>query len=194
MELPFIICIGKNDPFLGPQVCAISKSGLDYERFEIILKDIFSIKTKYVLLDYPEYYAQGLKVNVRANEKDAVIIYAILILRDNKLPRLTVNHLENIEGSFLKMPRESTFHGDINVEEAKRFFKSIINRYSEKKAILPLEAYSHKIRGEITTIFGLCEFIIKHKVLDKPDKNFIEYIKIMLESCNELNDVLERIT
>ena len=189
---PFIIIIGKYDQILGPRALSSSFPVKNEDFIHNLLRDALNTNNKYVNLDYNEFYAQINKVKIEdLNARGGKQLYAIILLRHSQYPLITSYHFHRIEMLFHNI-------GDINILKDddtlfKDFFKKINEIYIKKEEILPIESLNLKIRSGITTIQGFCELILegkKNNNLPEQTENF--YVELILKSCKEMTDALER--
>jgi hypothetical protein len=184
--------IGKYDHILGPKPLYCSREIADPSFLERVLRDGLHTKSKYIILDFDEAYAQGFKVDVddpAARGKKQ--LYVIILLRDAALPQIPIIYLKRMEMLFLKTGRERILQDD--EDDLERFSNEVNEIYYDKKEILPLESLNLQIRSGINTIQGFCE-LITEEAKNNPQmvvKDVIYYVLMMLDSCKEITKSLD---
>lgn len=191
---PFIVIIGKYDQILGPQALfsSVDKDVKNKEFFRDLLRDALNTKNKFVILDFNKFYAQVCKVEVEdKTARGGKQLYALILLRHVEHPIIPILHLKRIEMMFLKIGNQNILKDDI--EDFQDFFEEINDIYIKKDEILPLESVNLQIRSGVTTIQGFCE-LMKEQIKSKEltDDDALVYIDMLLDSCKEIVDALEK--
>ncbi|MHA1679558.1 MAG: hypothetical protein ACTSUE_01030 [Promethearchaeota archaeon] len=189
---PFLVILGKYDHILGPKPLYYSNKLTDVDFIERVLRDTLHTKSKYVILDFDEIYAQGCKIEVEdESARGRKQLYVIILLRDSSQPQIPIIHFKRMEMIFHKIGKDVILLDDEMI--FKDFFNQINKIYVEKKEILPLESLNLQIRSGVNTIQGFCELIVSEyddgKTLARDDLLF--YIQMMLESCEEITKALD---
>jgi hypothetical protein len=93
---------------------------------------------------------------------------------------------------FLSITHDLILADDVTAFE--EFFKEVSNIYMKKDEILPLESTNMQIRSGINTIQGFCEIIIEQMKINGeiPKKEINNYIEMMLDSCKDIIETLEK--
>ncbi|MEX2684057.1 MAG: hypothetical protein Q6373_020985 [Candidatus Sigynarchaeota archaeon] len=189
---PFLTIIGKYDHILGPRPLYHSDQLKDDSFIERVLRDALHTKSKHVILDFADLYAQGNKIEVEdPGARGKKQLYVVILLRDAALPQIPPIYFKRIEMLFHKIGREMILQDD---RETFEHFSNEINEiYLEKKEILPLESLNHQIRSGINTIQGFCELILNEKNTKGsiPEQDLVMYVEMMLDSCNEIIKALD---
>ncbi|MGB5913159.1 MAG: hypothetical protein WBH31_18360 [Promethearchaeia archaeon] len=192
-KYPFILIVGKYDHVLGPRAL-YSSITLSNENFvRNLLRDALNTKNKFVILDFNQFYSQIYKIEIEdPSARGGKQLYAIIILRDVEYPLIPILHFKRIVMIFQKIAREKVLADDIDSFEG--FFKEVSEIYMRKDEILPLESINLQIRSGVNTIQGFCQLILeqmkKEKNLSK--KDIQSYIEMMLDSCKDIIDALEK--
>ena len=190
---PFIIIIGKYDHVLGPREMISTVEIKDKDFSRNLLRDALNTKSKYVILDFDQFYSQVCKIDIEdKNARGGKQLYALILLRDVEYPLIPILHLKRMEMIFHKIGHERILKDDL---DAFRLFAQEINEiYLRKEDILPLESVNLQIRSGINTIQGFCELILEDKsqgsCLSEEDIN--TYVEMMLDSCDDIIDALNQ--
>ncbi|MBD3215169.1 MAG: hypothetical protein GF311_21360 [Candidatus Lokiarchaeota archaeon] len=191
-KFPFITIIGKYDHILGPS-CLYTPVEYEDENFiKNLLRDALNTKNKFVILNHDKFYSQTCKV--RINDEDARgrnQLYAIILLRHIEKPLIPTVHFKKIEMLFRKVGEAEILKDNINVFD--EFARQIRETYFNKDELLPLESCNLKVRSGVNTIQGFCELILEEKTKRKmlSDEMIIDYVNLMLDSCDEIIKALE---
>ncbi|MFW9990158.1 MAG: hypothetical protein ACFFC3_16060 [Candidatus Odinarchaeota archaeon] len=191
-KYPFIMIIGKYDHTLGPRAL-FSPFPLKNEEFvKNLLRDALNTKNQFVILDFNSFYAQIYKIEIEdLSARGGKQLYAIILLRDADYPIIPILHFKKIAMIFHKINHKKILSDDINVFE--KFFNEINKIYMQKHEILPLESINMQIRSGINTIQGFGELIIDQNVNGKMSKHeIVNYINMILDSCNDIMEALEK--
>jgi hypothetical protein len=191
-EFPFITIIGKYDQILGPRALLSSVPIQDEEFIRNLLRDALNTKNKFVILDFNRFYSQVCKVEVKDNTaRGGKQLYAIILLRHVENPLIPILHFKRIEMMFHKIGNEKILADDDN--SFKKFIKQINEIYINKAELLPLESVNLQIRSGVNTIQGFCELILEEKKKNGKlsEDDVISYVKMMLDSCNDIIIAIE---
>jgi hypothetical protein len=193
-KTPFIIIIGKYDHTLGPRAI-YSSVDLEIEQHFIrnLLRDALNTKNKFVILDFNYFYSQIYKIEIEDyNARGRKQLYSIILLRDIEYPLIPIIHFRKIEMMFRKIGQDNILSDDKKVFES--FFEELRDIYLKKNEILPLEKFNLQIRSGINTIQGFCEIILEEKKIKNTlsDKDLLDFIEMMLESCRDIIISLEK--
>jgi hypothetical protein len=192
-KYPFIIIIGKYDHVLGPRALYSSVNLQDEGFVRNLLRDALNTKNRFVILDFNQFYSQIYKIEVNdENARGKKQLYAIILLRDVAYPLIPILHLKRIGMIFHKIGHERILSDDnVSFEE---FFKEVSEIYMKKGEVLPLESTNMQVRSGVNTIQGFCELIIEQIKLDGKisEDEVSSYIELMLDSCNDIMDALEK--
>ncbi|MHA1294166.1 MAG: hypothetical protein ACTSQJ_16055, partial [Promethearchaeota archaeon] len=153
-----------------------------------------STKNKFVIIDFGYFYSQICKVEIEdPSARGGKQLYAIILLRDIESPIIPTLHFKRIEMMFHKIDKELILADDENA--FKQFFNEIEQIYMSKNEILPVESVNLQIRSGINTIQGFCELILeeKKKYGKISEKNVLNYIQMMLDSCEDIMNSLEKL-
>jgi len=192
-KYPFILIVGKYDHVLGPRAL-YSSITLSNENFvRNLLRDALNTKNKFVILDFNQFYSQIYKIEIEdPSARGGKQLYAIIILRDVEYPLIPILHFKRIVMIFQKIEREKVLADD--KASFEKFFNEVSEIYMRKNEILPLESINLQIRSGVNTIQGFCQLILeqmkKEKNLSK--KDIQSYIEMMLDSCKDIIDALEK--
>jgi hypothetical protein len=189
---PFLVILGKYDHVLGPRALYKSEEIDDSDFVERVVRDALHTKSKYIILDFNEIYAQGAKIEVEdESARGQKQLYVIILLRDAALPQIPIIHFKRMEMLFHKLGREIILMDDELV--FTDYFNQIKKIYLEKKEILPLESLNLQIRSGINTIQGFCELILDEKKTkgEISQENVVFYVDMMLDSCGEIIKALD---
>jgi hypothetical protein len=185
---PFIIFIGKYDHVLGPRTIYTSTDiELKQPFIRNLLRDALNTKNKFVILDFNYFYSQIYKIEINDdNARGKKQLYSIILLRDIEYPLIPVIYFRRIEMMFRKLGDDQILLDDKNI--FKKFFQELSDIYTNKNEILPIETFNLQIRSAVNTIQGFCELILGDKKSDNglSDENLINYVEMMLESCNDI--------
>ncbi len=185
---PFIIIIGKYDHTLGPIAIYKSvKNDLPPNFIRNLLRDALNTKNKFVILDFSYFYSQLYKIEIDDyNARGKKQLYSIILLRDIEYPLIPVIHFRRIEMMFRKIGEDNILSDDKKVFEV--FFEELSDIYLKKNEILPIEKFNLQIRSGINTIQGFCEVILEEKKNKGTlsDKDLLDFIEMMLESCKDI--------
>ena len=193
---PFIIIIGKYDQILGPRAIASSIASIPVKEeafFNNLLRDALNTKNKYVILDFNKFYSQICKVDIEdTNARGEKQLYVIILLRHAQYPLIPTIHFHRIETIFHKIGNDKILADNEN--SFKDFFREINEIYIAKEELLPIESLNLHIRSGINTIHGFCELILEEKKKKGTisEDLVINYIEMMLESCKNIMDALEK--
>jgi len=190
---PFIIIVGKYDQILGPRPLFSSIKFKNEKFIATLLRDALNTNSKYVNLDFNQFYAQVCKIEIRdETARGGQQLYAIILLRHSGYPQIPILHFKRIEMIFHKIGSDKILLDDENV--FKNFSTEINNIYIKKFEILPLESYNLQVRSGINTIQGFCEILLEEKKEygKISEENVIEYLKLMLDSCKEIIETLNK--
>jgi len=191
-KLPFIIIIGKYDHILGPKALY---SPIEHKKDNFIknlLRDALNTKNKFVILSHNNFYTQICKIKIRdKNARGRKQLYAIILLRHIEKPLLPKVHLTKIESLFRKLGAHRILKDQASV--FKQFSQDIQESYFNKDELIPLESANLKVRSGVNTIQGFCELIKEEKENGNKlsDDMVINYVNLMLDSCDEIMDALE---
>jgi len=192
-QYPFLIIIGKYDQILGPRALFSSVELKDDEFIRNLLRDALNTKNKFVIIDFGQFYTQVCKTEVEdKSARGGYQLYAIILLRHVEYPLIPIIHFKRIEMMFHKINRELILED--NSDSFKEFFTEISDIYLRKDEILPLESVNLQIRSGINTIQGFCELILeeKKKYGKISEQNIINYIEMMLDSCNDIMEAFKK--
>ena len=192
-KLPFIILIGKYDHVLGPRAIYSPVTHKNESFIRDLLRDALNTKNKYVILDFNGFYSQVCKVDIKdISARGKKQLYAIILLRSVELPTIPIIHFKRIEMIFHKIKIEDILTD--NKAAFEGFYKEVSNIYIKKDEILPLESINLQIRSGVNTIQGFCELIIEEKKEygKLSDMCILNYVEMMLDSCNEIIEALEK--
>ncbi len=192
-EQPFIIVIGKYDHILGPRALYSSVDLKDEGFVRNLLRDALNTKNEFLILDFNQFYCQIYKIDVvDENARGKKQLYAIILLRDVAYPLIPMLHFKRIGMIFRKIATEEILNNNITAFE--NFFKEVSDIYMKKGEVLPLESTNLQIRSGINTIQGFCELTLEQiKKDDNISKEDIKsYIELMLDSCDDITDALEK--
>ncbi len=189
---PFIIIIGKYDQMLGPRALYSSFPLMEEDFIKNLLRDALNTRNKYVSLDFDQFYSQICKIEVEDPEaRGEKQLYALILLRDIIYPLIPIIHFRRIEMIFRKLGNEKILSDD--TESFEKFFNEINEIFIKKDAILPLESLNMQIRSGINTIQGFCELFLEQKEKGTiSEQEIIMYIEMMLESCKEITQALNK--
>ena len=189
---PFLAILGKYDHIIGPRALFSSPEIQDQDFIDRVVRDALHTKSKYIILDFGDIYAQGAKVEIEdLNARGRKQLYVIIILRVSALPQIPIIHFKRMEMLFHKIGKDIILLDDESVFHI--YFDEIDKIYRDKHEILPLESLNLQIRSGINTIQGFCELILeekKHKGIIDPN-DVLTYVQLMLESCNEIITALD---
>ncbi|MBD3187416.1 hypothetical protein GF325_11345 [Candidatus Bathyarchaeota archaeon] len=191
-KIPFLVILGKYDHVLGPRALTYSKEIDDEDFLERVLRDALHTKSKYVILDFGDIYAQGCKMEVEdETARGRKQLYVIILLRDSAQPQIPIIHFKRMEMMFHKIGKELILMDDNDI--FTDFINQINKIYLEKKEILPLESLNLQIRSGVNTIQGFCELILEQKQNGKKMsmEDLVFYVEMMLDSCNEITKALD---
>jgi len=188
---PFIIVIGKYDHILGPRALYSSVNLKDDSFVRNLLRDALNTKNEFLILDFNQFYSQIYKIDVvDENARGKKQHYAIILLRDVAYPLIPILHFKRIGMIFRKIDPEDILNDNITAFE--NFFKEINDIYMKKGEVLPLESTNLQIRSGMNTIQGFCELILE-QINDTISKEDIKnYIELMLDSCDDIIEALEK--
>lgn len=189
---PFLTIIGKYDHILGPRQLYHSEAIHDDSFIERVLRDALHTKSKYIVLDFNDIFAQGNKIEVEdPNARGKKQLYVVILLRDSSLPQIPPIYFKRIEMLFHKIGREVILCDERETFAA--FSDEIHAIYLDKKEVLPLESLNHQIRSGVNTIQGFCELIINEKKTNGmlQEQNVLQYIEMMLDSCKDIIKALD---
>ncbi|MBD3342109.1 MAG: hypothetical protein GF353_23615 [Candidatus Lokiarchaeota archaeon] len=190
---PFSVIIAKYDQILGPRILFSSCDFKDPNFVKSLLRDSLNTKNKYVQLNFTGFYGQIDKVEIEDNTaRGGKQLYAIILLRHKDYPPIPVIHFKRIEQIFHKIGKKRIL-SDHN-DSFMNFYKEVHEIYLEKQELLPLESINLQIRSGINTIHGFCQLILEENRNKKriSKENLIPYIKMMLDSCNDVIDAVEK--
>ena len=192
-KIPFIIIIGKYDHTLGPRAIYSSAKIKEKQQFiKNLLRDALNTKNKFVILDFEHFYSQIYKIEIEdENARGRKQLYSIILIRDIALPLIPIIHFRRIEMMFRKIGGKNILSDDETIFHD--FFKELSKVYLNKDEILPLESFNLQIRSGVNTIQGFCELMLEEKKEKKKisDDMIINFLEIMLDSCNDLITSLE---
>ncbi|MFO8017754.1 MAG: hypothetical protein R6U96_03910 [Promethearchaeia archaeon] len=186
-KYPFITIIGKYDQVLGPRALYSSVEFEDKQFVRNLLRDALNTKNEYVILDFEKFYSQISKIEVKdPNARGGKQLYAIILLRHGNMPLLPILHFKRIEMMFHKIGEDKILAD--NAEAFKKFVQEVNEIYLNKNEILPLESLNLQIRSGVNTIQGFCQLILqeKKKKGEISEENVLKYVKMMLDSCDEI--------
>jgi hypothetical protein len=192
---PFILIIGKYDHILGPRA-VFSSAQNEFQNGNFVrnlLRDALNTKNQFVILDFNKFYAQIYKIEIEdPAARGRKQLYAIILLRDVEYPLIPIMHFKRIGMIFLSITHDLILADDVTAFE--EFFKEVSNIYMKKDEILPLESTNMQIRSGINTIQGFCEIIIEQMKINGeiPKKEINNYIEMMLDSCKDIIETLEK--
>ncbi|MHA1725737.1 MAG: hypothetical protein ACTSXH_13040 [Promethearchaeota archaeon] len=192
VKYPFLVILGKYDQILGPRALYSSIEIKDEEFIRNLLRDALNTKNKFVILDFQKFYAQVCKIDVEdKSARGGKQLYAIILLRHEEYPLIPILHFKKIEMMFHRIGNERILADDLN--GFKAFIDEVEEIYIKKDAVLPLESINLQIRSGINTIQGFCELILeeKRKQGKLSEENVLSYVKLMLDSCNDIIKALE---
>ncbi|MCK4381475.1 MAG: hypothetical protein KAW51_10085 [Candidatus Lokiarchaeota archaeon] len=191
-KYPFIIIIGKYDHTLGPRALFSSIPLRNEEFVRNLLRDALNTKNQFVILDFNLFYAQIYKIEIEdLSARGGKQLYAIILLRDVEYPIIPILHFKRIGMIFHKIEHNRILSDD--KEAFEEFFKKINKIYMNKDEILPLESINMQIRSGINTIQGFGELLIDQNINGKISRHeIINYIEMMLDSCNDIMEALEK--
>lgn len=191
-RVPFLTIVGKYDQVLGPRALYHSRGLADTGFIERVLKDALHTKSKYVVLDFNNFFAQGDKIYVedpgaRGNKQ----LYVVIMLRDATLPQIPPIYFKRIEQMFHSIGREAILKDDPPTFQL--FCEEINQIYLNKQEVLPLESLNHQIRSGINTIQGFCELILNEKQArgSISQDDVLMYVDMMLDACKEIINALD---
>jgi hypothetical protein len=191
-KYPFVMIIGKYDHILGPRSLYSSIALKDLIFIRNLLRDALNTKSKFVILDFNQFYAQVYKIEIQdPNSRGGKQLYAIIILRDVAYPLIPILHLKRIGMVFHKIDNNLVLN---NTESAfEEFFNNVSEIYMKKGEVLPLESINLQIRSGINTIQGFCDIIKEQFKLtgDLAQEDVLSYIEMMLDSCVDIIKALE---
>ena len=189
---PFITIIAKYDQILGPRALYSSINLLDENFVRNLLKDALNTKNKFVIINFEQFYSQVLKIEVDdESARGRKQLYAVILLRDKEFPIIPNIHMKRIEMLFHKLDKSKIL--DDNLDIFEEFFNIIHGIYFKKDEILPLESINLQIRSGVNTIQGFCQLILeeKEKYGCLSEDNLINYLSLILDSCEDIMDSLE---
>jgi len=192
-DQPFILVIGKYDHILGPRALYSSINLKDESFVKNLLRDALNTKNEFLILDFNRFYSQIYKIEVAdENARGKKQLYAIILLRDVEYPMIPILHFKRIGMIFRKIRPEDILKNDVTAFE--NFFKEICDIYMKKGEVLPLEATNLQIRSGVNTIQGFCELILEQVKKEEivPKEDIKNYVELMLDSCDDVIDALER--
>ncbi|MFW9948304.1 MAG: hypothetical protein ACFFDX_15870 [Candidatus Odinarchaeota archaeon] len=192
-SFPFILIIGKYDHTLGPRALYSSIHLKDETFVRNLLRDALNTKNRFVILDFNQFYSQIYKVEIEdPSARGGKQLYAIIILRDIEYPLIPILHFKRIVMIFRKIDHKKILLDD--VDSFDKFFHEVNEIYMRKDEILPLESINLQIRSGINTIQGFCQLLSEQmKKQRNISKNEIQtYIEMMLDSCKDIVDALEK--
>jgi hypothetical protein len=192
-KCPFIIIIGKYDHILGPRALYSSLNLKDEGFIRNLLRDALNTKNKFVILDFNQFYSQIYKIEVSdENARGKKQLYAIILLRDVAYPLIPILHLKRIGMIFHKIGHEKILDDDPAYFE--EFFNEVSDIYMKKGEILPLESTNMQVRSGVNTIQGFCELVREQMKLHGKisEEEISNYIELMLDSCDDIMDALEK--
>jgi len=191
-KYPFVMIIGKYDHILGPRSLYSSIVLKDLIFIRNLLRDALNTKSKFVILDFNQFYAQVYKIEIQdPNSRGGKQLYAIIILRDVAYPLIPILHLKRIGMIFHKIDNNLILS---NTESAfEEFFNNVSEIYMKKGEVLPLESINLQIRSGVNTIQGFCDIIKEQFNLtgDLSQEDVLSYIEMMLDSCVDIIKALE---
>ena len=190
---PFITIIAKYDQILGPRALYSSINILDENFIRNLLKDALNTKNKFVIINFEHFYSQVLKIEVDdESARGRKQLYAVILLRDKELPMIPNIHMKRIEMLFHKLDKIKILEDNKEIFEV--FFNEIHSIYFKKDEILPLESINLQIRSGVNTIQGFCQLISEQMKKERniPKKEIQTYIEMMLDSCKDIIDALEK--
>jgi len=147
---------------------------------------------KFVIINFENFYAQVLKIEVEDNNaRGRKQLYAIILLRDKEYPIIPNIHMKRIEMMFHKLDRLKIL-GD-ELEAFEEFYKKIHDIYFKKDEIIPLESVNLQIRSGINTIQGFCQLILEEKenLGSISEENLLNYLSLILDSCEDIMSSLK---
>jgi hypothetical protein len=189
---PFITIIAKYDQILGPRALYSSINLLDENFVRNLLKDALNTKNKFVIINFEHFYSQVLKIEVDdESARGRKQLYAVILLRDKEFPIIPNIHMKRIEMLFHKLDKSKILKDNLQVFE--EFFNKIHGIYFKKDEILPLESINLQIRSGVNTIQGFCQLILEEKEKSGylSEENLINYLSLILDSCEDIMDSLE---
>lgn len=189
---PFITLVAKYDHILGPRALFSSVKLNDENFIKNLLRDALNTKNKFVIINFDNFYAQVLKIDIEdETARGKKQLYAVILLRHKEHPIIPIIYLKKIEMLFHKLDKDLILQDDI--DSFSEFYTEITKIYTDKNEILPLESINLQIRSGINTIQGFCELILeeKRKFGQYSDENIINYVELMLDSCNDIVYALE---
>ncbi len=190
-KFEFITIIGKYDYTLGPRAL-YSAYPIDDENFiRNLLQDALNTKSKFINLDYNQFYSQVCKIEIKELEsRGGKQIYAIILLRDAAYPLIPTINLQKLEMMFHKIGDDNILADD--QKSFERFFEDVNELYRRKAEVLPIEKFHLMLRAGINTIQGCCELVqLMMNEQDIPKDRINDYLKMMLDSCDEIMKALE---
>lgn len=191
-KLPFITIIGKYDHILGPKALYSPIEHKEENFIKNLIRDALNTKNKYVILSHNSFYTQICKVKIRDdNARGRKQLYAIILIRHIEKPLIPKVHFKKIEKLFHKLGSHRILKDKTSV--FKQFSKDIQETYFNKDELIPLESANLKVRSGVNTIQGFCELIKEEKENGKKlsDDMVIDYINLMLDSCDEIMKALK---
>lgn len=192
-KFPFILIIGKYDHVLGPRALYSSVPLKEEDFVRNLLRDALNTKNNFVILDYNQFYSQIYKIEIEdQSARGRKQLYAIILLRDVEYPIIPALHFKRIGMIFHRIGNEKVLTDDTLAFED--FFNKVRDIYMKKDEILPLESVNMQIRSGINTIQGFCELILEQikKNLEVSKEDIINYIEMMLDSCKDIIEALEK--
>ncbi|MFX1239327.1 MAG: hypothetical protein ACFFAS_17320 [Promethearchaeota archaeon] len=193
-NFPFITLVAKYDHILGPRALFSSFDLQDDNFIKNLLRDALNTKNKFVTINFENFYAQVLKIEIEdETARGKKQLYATILLRHKDYPIIPIFYLKKIEMLFHKLGSNIILQDDIEAFES--FYFEIKKIYRDKDEILPLESINLQIRGGINTIQGFCELILeeKRKLGTCSEENIINYVELMLDSCRDIVNALEEL-
>jgi hypothetical protein len=192
MESPFILIIGKYDQILGPNSVYSSTNFNDQDFIKNLLRDALNTKNKFVILNFDNFYSQVFKIDIQDDSaRGGKQLYAIILLRHNESPLIPTIHFKRIGMIFHKIRKKDILKD--NIHAFQKFYEKIRDIYLDKDEILPLESCNLQIRSGVNTIQGFCELILEDKRINGElnDEMIIDYVKLMLDSCDDIMEAIE---
>lgn len=191
-KFPFLTIIGKYDHILGPRALYSPAEHGKNDFIKNLLRDALNTKNKFVILSHDGFYTQICKVKIKDDDaRGRKQLYAIILLRHIEKPLIPTVHLEKIEILFRKLGSDIILKDDLSV--FKKFSQKIQEIFFNKDELIPLESANLKIRSGINTIQGFCELIKENKEKNDAlsDNVVLDYVNLMLDSCDEIINALE---